>query len=75
MPPGRFALKTLERGVVRDRILRQELQRYLTFQPGVFGLIHDAHPTTTKLFDDTVVRNRTANERWALRHGADILAV
>ena len=29
----------------------------------VFGLINDTHATTTKLFDDVVVRNRLADER------------
>src|ERR1039458_1780753 len=51
-----FALKTGERLRVFGYVLRQELEGDKAAEFHVFGFVDDAHPATTELLDDAVVR-------------------
>jgi hypothetical protein len=44
------------------------------FRPCVLSLIDHTHPTTAKLLNDSVVRDRLTYERVGTRHSAAILA-
>src|SRR5271156_5611347 len=53
---------------VRRELVRQELQGHKAVKLGVLGLVHHAHPTTAKLFDNAVVRDGLPNQKWCTRH-------
>jgi hypothetical protein len=46
--------------MVPRNLVRQELERHESVQACIFGLVHNAHPTATKLFDNAIVGNRAA---------------
>ncbi len=50
--------------VVGGGLLGEKLQRDMTTQDQVFGLVDDAHAAATELFQDAIVRDGPAN------HGA-----
>ena len=57
----RFALKPCERPWVAGNSFGQEFQRNETMQPRVLSFVDHAHPTTTELLDDAVVRDGLAD--------------
>ena len=59
----RFPLKARQRLGIAGYFLRQELERHKAMQPGVFGLVDNAHPAAAKLFHDAVVGNSFADHR------------
>jgi hypothetical protein len=69
-----FALEALEGLTVVGDIVRQEFQRDVTAQAFVLGLIHDAHPAATKLFEDAIVGNRSSGEWRGIGHGCECYA-
>ncbi len=46
---------------VGGNVVRKELQGYVSAEPGVFGLVDDAHTTAAQLFEDTVVGESLAD--------------
>src|SRR6516225_1840046 len=42
-------------------------------QARVFALIHDTHPASTKLLDDSIVRDGLSDERVGVRHSTVML--
>jgi hypothetical protein len=59
-----LAAKSFERLRILGYIVGQEFEGDETPEFGVFGLIYHAHPTTSKLVDNSVVRDGLAD------HGA-----
>ena len=57
----------------RPTIVREEFQRHVAAQAGVFGFVDDIHAAAAQLLDDAVVRNGLPDERIGLRHNAVIL--
>src|SRR5215467_9245947 len=68
-----FTAESLKSLRILGNGLRQEFQRYKAAKRGVLGLVDNAHPATTELLDDAVVRNGLADERLGLRHVASML--
>ena len=58
-----LAPETLQSRAVPGESLRQELERDESVQPGVFGLVDDAHTPAAQFLEDTVVRNSLAHHR------------
>ncbi len=56
-----FALEAFQRLLVVGQIFGEKFQRNETSQSGVFGLVNNAHPAATQLFENAVVRDRTTN--------------
>ncbi len=56
-----LALKTSQGLRVTGDLVRQEFQGHKTVQPGVFGLVNDAHAAATELLDNAVVRDGLAD--------------
>src|SRR2546422_313170 len=52
-----FTLEPLHRITVLGKLFRQEFQSYQTAEPGVFCLVHHAHPAATEFFQDAVMRD------------------
>src|SRR2546428_5036601 len=52
--------KTGEGLRVSSDLIRQELQGNEAMQPGVLGLVNNAHPTATEFFNDAVMRDGLA---------------
>jgi hypothetical protein len=50
------------------QMIRKEFKGDKPAKPGVLGFVDDAHPTTTELFDDAVVRESLAEERVGVCH-------
>jgi hypothetical protein len=58
----RLPAETGERVPVASDVFRQELERDKAAEPSIFGLVHNTHPATTKLFHDAVVRDGLGDE-------------
>ena len=52
----RLATKTLQRGGIRNHVVRQEFQRHETAKIEVLGLVHQSHTPTANQFNNAVVR-------------------
>jgi hypothetical protein len=52
-----FALKSLQRNGLLDQIGRQELERKVTVELEIFGLVHHTHPAAAELAQDAIVRD------------------
>jgi len=59
--PG-FAFEALQRLRIFGQFVREELQGNLAPQANVLGPIDDAHAALAHLAQDTIVRNRPANQ-------------
>jgi hypothetical protein len=46
-------------------MIGQELERYITSQPDIFGVVDHAHASTTQVRDDSVMRDGTADHQFA----------
>ena len=57
----RFALKTLAGLRILSQFFRKEFEGHPAAKPLVFGLVNHAHPATTQLFRDAVMRNGEPN--------------
>ena len=71
-----FALESFKGLLVVGQIFGEKFQCNETSQSGVFGLVNDAHPAASQLFEDAVVRDRTANHSgwlWALVRQGSLL--
>ena len=53
----RLALEARQSLGVLSNFIRQELQGDKALETGVFGLVDDAHPTTTEFFENAVMRD------------------
>ena len=68
-----FPLKTSQRLRITGDNVGKELQGHETMQASVLDFINHAHATTTKSFEDAVVGNALADQRWNLSHSTRIL--
>jgi hypothetical protein len=62
--------KPFERLRVSGQVFRKEFQGNKAAKLGVFGFVHDAHPTPAELLDDAVMRDGLAKQGlgfWHLR--------
>src|SRR5215831_5434516 len=73
---ARFALESLERQRVLRQVGRQELQRHLAAELGVFRLIDDTHAAATDSAKHSVMGNRLPYRRVCFVHvlGSSALA-
>ena len=60
---ARLALEALEGLGFPGEALGQELERHRAAEPGVLGLVDDAHPAAAELLDHAVVGERLADHR------------
>lgn len=56
-------------------VVRKELESDKAIEAGVFGFVHHAHASTTKLFENSIMRNGLAGGRWSVGHGLRHLTV
>ena len=57
----RFTLKTLAGLRILRQFFRKEFERHPPTKPLIFSLVNHAHPATTQLFRDAVMRNGEPN--------------
>jgi hypothetical protein len=69
----RFALEAREGLVIFGDIIGEEFEGDVAVEANVFGLVDNAHTSTTELLENAVVGDCLANERVGVRHSAAIL--
>src|SRR5580704_1203396 len=57
----RLALKAGQRMRVSGNVIREKLEGDEAMQPRVFSFVVHAHPATTEIFDDAIVRDSLAD--------------
>ncbi len=57
-----FVEKAFPCGLILRELGREELQRNGSLQPGVLGLVDDAHAAAAEVCEDPVVRDHLTNE-------------
>ena len=57
----------------RPTLVREEFQRHVAAQAGVFGFVDNTHAAAAQLLDDAVVGDGLADEGVGVRHSAAIL--
>jgi hypothetical protein len=65
-----LAAETFQGLRIPRKLVGKKLKRDEAIEAHVLGPIHHAHPSATKHFHDSVVRNGAANERIGFGHGA-----
>jgi len=55
-----FAAEALQRLAILGDVFGEEFQGDEAIEPGVFGLVYNAHAAATQLFNDAVVRDSLA---------------
>src|SRR5882672_11318648 len=59
-----FSSKSIHRMVVPGKLFGEEFQRHRATQPGVLGLIDDAHSSLAQLLKDSKMRNGLSDHDW-----------
>ena len=59
----RLPLKAAHSLTILDELLRQDLERNLSTQTGIGGLVDHAHPALANLLKDPIVRDGLADQR------------
>jgi hypothetical protein len=54
-------------------VFRQEFESHKAVEMSILGLVNDAHPATAQLLQDSVVRDRAADQGLGVYHLAGIL--
>src|SRR5437870_4658374 len=62
-----FAPETTQGLRIAGNLIGQELKGYEAMQPGVLGLVDDAHSAAADLLDNTVMRNRSLDHYQKIR--------
>src|SRR5581483_393884 len=60
----RFALETLHRLAVVQKLLRNEFEGNVTAEAGVLGFIDNSHTAAAEFSDDSIVGNSLADHGW-----------